>query len=114
MTNTTTTMLTVKKVTTITITAKATSVSWNMGDGTTVSCDNPGTPFENGKGGQPSPTCGHVYFRPSRDQPDGRYTVVATTAWRVDWAGGGFSGVIDTETVGNATVQINEMQVVNK
>jgi len=99
---------------TVTITGRAKNITWAMGDGTTVTCTSPGTPFKAGNGGQRSPDCGHVYTAPSRTKPGGRYTVVATTAWEVTWVGGGRSGVINTTRTSQTTVQIDELQVVTR
>lgn len=35
-----------------------------MGDGATVTCTAPGTPYTPNYGAQPSPDCGHTYTRP--------------------------------------------------
>jgi hypothetical protein len=99
---------------TVTITAKAEDIVWDMGDGTAVTCTSPGTPFTTGDGGRQSPTCGHTYLKPSRDRTGGAYTVTATTDWRVDWAGGGVTGVIDQTRTSQTTVEIDELQVVNR
>jgi hypothetical protein len=97
---------------TVTITGRATRIVWSMGDGSTVNCDNPGTPYEAKFADQPSPTCGHVYRQSSRTRPGAVYRISAVTHWRVDWAGGGQSGVIDTTRQSGATVAIEELQVV--
>ncbi|MER5740463.1 ATP/GTP-binding protein [Streptomyces sp. NPDC002262] len=64
---------------TVTATAKVTSVRWVMGDGTTVTCAGPGTPYKTGYGAKDSPTCGHRYTRPAE------YSGTATTTWTVTW-----------------------------
>jgi len=99
---------------TVTITAKATQIVWNMGDGHSVTCASPGTAFTSGDGGQPSPTCGYTYDQPSRDRAGGKYTVTATTSWVVNWAGGGATGEIDQTRTSGTTVAIDELQVVNR
>ena len=100
---------------TVTITAKAERIDWSMGDGNTISCANPGTAFRAGDGGKRSPTaCDHVYTKPSRNERGGKYAVTATTAWRVDWSGGGQSGVINQSRTSTTNVQIDELQVVNR
>jgi len=98
----------------VSITARAASIEWSMGDGSTVTCDNPGTPYEARFGKSQSPTCGHVYTAPSRNRPGGVYAVQTTTTWRVAWAGGGASGVITTQRQSQTTVRIGELQVVNQ
>jgi hypothetical protein len=99
---------------TVTITAKATQIVWDMGDGHSVTCTSPGTPFTNGDGGRQSPTCGYTYDQPSRDRAGGKYTVTATTSWVVNWAGGGATGEIDQTRTSATTVAIDELQVVNR
>ena len=44
----------------VTLTARVQSVTWDMGDGTTLTCGK-GTEWKRGMGGNPSPTCGHTY-----------------------------------------------------
>ncbi|MFF3531502.1 ATP/GTP-binding protein [Streptomyces rubiginosohelvolus] len=48
---------------TVTATAKVTTVRWAMGDGTTVTCNGPGTPYTPDRGKSMSPDCGHLYER---------------------------------------------------
>lgn len=89
-------------------------IRWDMGDGTEVVCDGPGEPYDPAFGAEPS-ECPHVYEEPSRDQPDGRYQVTATTEWRIDWeidqtAVSGFE--LRTRTADPVSVRINELQVV--
>lgn len=98
---------------TITVTAKVTSVLWDMGDGNTVACGSAGTVYDTGYGFTESPTCGHVYRQTSKDQPDNMYTVTATSQWRVDWTGGGESGHENTQATSTAQVEIREAQSVN-
>lgn len=88
----------------VTATAKPTSVAWSLGDGSTVSCAGPGTPYSvgvNPAGG--SPDCGHTYRRSSAGQPGAAYVVTATVHWSVTWAGAGqagaFAGLTTTATV---------------
>jgi hypothetical protein len=97
----------------ITATAQVTSVVWNMGDGSSVTCANPGTPYVTAYGAVDSPTCGHRYARTSESQPGGKYPVTATSQWQVTWEGGGESGVIPLTSASTTAVQINEIQSVN-
>jgi hypothetical protein len=69
----------------VTATAILASITWSMGDGATVTCDGPGTPFTDDRAGQPSPTCGHVY---SRTFTTG-FLITATSRWQIRWSGGG-------------------------
>jgi hypothetical protein len=96
----------------VTATAKAQRIDWNMGDGHTVTCANPGTPYKPSYGGQSSPTCGYTYSAPSRTRPGGKYAITATTTWLINWAGGGQTGSLTVTRQSQATVQIQESQVV--
>lgn len=102
----------------ITVTAQgnAEQIAWDMGDGTTVICEAPGTPYDPSYGGQRSPDCGHVYRRPSLDQPGGRYQITATTTWHVRWwvepQGSGAEGEDWFVRESSTSVEIHELQVV--
>ena len=91
--------------------ARASKVVWDMGDGHTVTCTSPGTPYTTSAGDTQSPTCGHVYTRSSASQPDHAYAVTATTTWVVSWAGGGQSGVLTVTRTSSTSVRIGELQV---
>jgi hypothetical protein len=101
---------------TVTAQGQVTQIEWNMGDGTTVVCDEPGTPYDESYGDEPSPDCGHVYTEPSRDQPDGRYTITAETTWHLEWwvepRGSGVEDEDFESRESSTSVQINELQVV--
>lgn len=101
---------------TVTITARASRIVWSLGDGGTVSCNNPGTAYEPRFGMAASPTCGYVYATPSSTaaHPHGRYTITATTYWTVDWAGGGQTGVLTPTSQAQTSVEIGEVQVVGQ
>lgn len=101
---------------TVTVTARASRIVWQMGDGGTVSCNNPGTVYAPRYGMAASPTCGYVYARPSSTpaHPHGRYTITATTYWTVDWAGGGQTGVLTPTSQAQTSVEIGEVQVVGQ
>ncbi len=99
---------------TVNITAEGNKIAWNMGDGHTVTCPNPGTKYSASAGGRASPTCGYRYETPSYGAKNGKFTVTATATWDVNWAGGGQSGVIVVTRVSRTTVRINEAQVVVK
>lgn len=89
-------------------------IVWDMGDGTTVTCTNPGTVYDKSFGGRPSPTCGHNYYKSSNRQPGNRYTIRATTYWIVDWeetSGGGQSGQIQLQLESSTTRAVGELQV---
>ena len=95
----------------VTATGRAQRIVWAMGDGTSVTCTGPGTPYRESFGGTESPTCGHVYTRSSAGQAQDRYPVTATTTWQVTWTGGGQSGVLTVTRASTTTVSIGELQV---
>ena len=86
---------------TVTATGHVVRVTWTMGDGTTVNCQQ-GTAYRAAFGSDPSPTCGHRYAAP------GSYPVTATSDWEVQWSGGGTSGTIRFSLAQNTTVQVAE------
>jgi len=101
---------------TVTITARASQIVWNMGDGQSVTCTNPGTPYTAGYGNSSSPTCGYRYSTASSTaaHPHGRYAITATTSWTVDWAGGGQTGVLNPTSQSQTSVEIGEIQVIGQ
>lgn len=99
----------------VSATATVSSVIWNMGDGTTVTCTGPGTPYADHFGKQESPTCGHRYDKMSSSQPDGAYQVTATSHWVVEWSGGGQSGTIELDlTTEPLPIRVGEAQVLTQ
>ena len=98
---------------TVTATAKVSKIVWKLGDGTSVTCNGPGTPYAASFGNQESPTCGHTYARTSASQPRGSYTVAATATWTVDWqVAGGEAGQFTEARQSQMQVAIGEVQVV--
>lgn len=99
----------------VSVTASVSSVIWDMGDGTKVTCTGPGSPYADHYGKQESPTCGHRYARMSSSQPDGAYQVTATSHWVVEWAGGGQSGTIELDlTTEPLPIRVGEAQVLTQ
>ncbi|WP_228004606.1 hypothetical protein [Amycolatopsis sp. YIM 10] len=96
----------------VTATATPASVSWAMGDGTTVTCAGPGTPFPgNGAPQAASPDCGHTYPRSSAGAPGERFPATATVSWRITWSGAGASGAFpDMTTSTAASFRVAEAQ----
>ncbi len=98
---------------TVTAVANVTEVTWEMGDGATVSCGI-GTPYNPSYGGDPSPTCGYLYeTKSTKDDPNGVYTVTATSTWTITWAGGGESGVEVMELSSSVPLRVTEINVIN-
>ena len=97
----------------VTATARVERIVWSMGDGTSVTCTGPGTPYQDSFGTAPSPTCGHQYLHPSTALPGGAYPVTATAYWHVDWVGGGEDGFFEFSFPSTTTVRIGEAQALN-
>ena len=79
---------------TVTATARLLEVTWDMGDGTKVTCTTAGTPYKASYGKAESPDCGHVYEKSSSKMSEGKYTVTATSDWVITWNGAGQTGTI--------------------
>jgi len=98
------------------ITASVTNLAFDLGDGSPrVNCPSGGTPYPKGATG-PSPDCGHVFTKSSKQQPGQKFSVTATTTWTVSWtSSSGESATLEPQireaTVG---VRINELQVVTE
>jgi hypothetical protein len=78
----------------VTITAVP-ELLWTTGEGDTVSCEGPGTPYSAARfdPADPSPDCGHTYAKP------GHYTLTLTVNWTVKGTGpDGDLGEIGTDT----------------
>ncbi|MFF1676122.1 hypothetical protein ACFVYG_08825 [Streptomyces sp. NPDC058256] len=100
----------------VTALARPTSVVWTMGDGGSVTCKGPGTPYGSAKTDPrgASPDCGHTYHSTSAGQPDSAFAASATVHWTVTWAGAGQSGVFpDLTTTSNAAFRVAESQALN-
>ncbi|MFI6688401.1 ATP-binding protein [Streptomyces sp. NPDC050485] len=93
----------------VTVTATVRNIAWSMGDGSTVTCTKPGTPYQKSFGNADSPDCGHRYTKV------GEYTVTATSTWAVNWtATNGETGTIpDATRNSSTTARVGELQVVN-
>ncbi|MFD5025027.1 ATP/GTP-binding protein [Streptomyces sp. NPDC058373] len=95
---------------TVTATATVDRLVWKMGDGTSVTCNDPGTPYTKDQGMKASPTCGHRYEKP------GGHTVEVTAHWDVDWevtSGGADSGTLTTTRSNEAAVNLHEAKALN-
>ena len=94
----------------VSLEARMTSVTYQMGDGHTVDCATGGTKWSRSvPAGKPSPTCGYRYPKPSL--PEGNYTVTATTRWAVDWSINGTTGTIPYTQTSSTSVPVGELQV---
>jgi hypothetical protein len=103
----------------LTVTATPTSTVWNLGDGTQIRCEGPGTPFDPAVHDpeSASPDCGHVYTLPSSSQPGGVYPVSVQVGWDVGWElsegefAGGETGALDSvTTTSQVELRVDESQ----
>lgn len=99
-----------------TATATPQKVVWNMGDGNTVTCDGPGTPYDPSMPNATS-NCTYIWAAPSNAEPGGTYDVSATTEWSVTWtavgaAGGGNLGIV-AGPAAHAAIEVTESQAIN-
>jgi hypothetical protein len=97
---------------TITATAKVSTIVWTMGDGASVTCNGPGTPYTSSEGMAQSPTCGHVYSKTSAGAQNSKFPVTATSTWTINWQGGGQAGQLTEVRQTNVQVAVGEVQVV--
>jgi hypothetical protein len=101
--------------TSVTAVATPTAVDWSMGDGTTITCHGPGTPFPSDRDPTAaSPTCGHTYRQSSVDQPRQEFQVSAAVHWTVRWSGAGREGVFpDMTTTSHTAFRVAESHALN-
>lgn len=99
----------------VTAVATPTSVSWSMGDGSTVACAGSGTPFRVGSDPKAaSPDCGYTYRASSASQAGQAFPVSATVHWTVTWSGAGQGGAFpDMTTTSDAAFRVAESQALN-
>ncbi|MFJ8787000.1 ATP/GTP-binding protein [Streptomyces sp. NPDC102476] len=97
---------------TVTAAAKVSKIVWSMGDGASVTCNGPGTPYTSSEGMAQSPTCGHVYSKTSAGAQGAKFPVTATSTWTINWQGGGQAGQLTEVRQTNVQVAVGEVQVV--
>jgi hypothetical protein len=110
----------------VTATAVATpvSVQWAMGDGSTVTCNGPGTAYRTDLPAiVQSTNCSHTYRRSSVGQPspdgnpnDGAFTVTTTISWDVSWTSSvpGTGGSLPPlETTSSTRLRVEQVQSVD-
>ncbi|MFB8212910.1 ATP/GTP-binding protein [Streptomyces sp. NPDC056010] len=100
---------------TVSATAQVSSIRWDMGDGTTVTCAGPGTPYDKSMGKAVSPDCGHRYQLPSYEHPGKRYKGSAVATWTVTWTAPalGDSGTFTTTRDTDLSIKVIEVQALN-
>lgn len=99
---------------TVTAVAQVSEVLWDMGDGSTVTCDL-GTPYVDGAG-TASPDCGYRYAQASsRHVPGGGpWPITATSTWTITWSGGGMSGTETLSLSSSSELFVGELHVLNQ
>jgi hypothetical protein len=98
----------------VTVTATPRHIAWDMGDGTTLTCAGPGTPWNPAGGDGQTTDCDHAYQFVSADQPEGRYRVSVTVTWSVAWqASTGETGVLlDASRTASFGLAVGERQAI--
>jgi hypothetical protein len=99
-----------------TATAEPAKVVWNMGDGTQVTCDGPGTVYDP-SAPNAATDCSYTWTQPSSSATNGEFTVTATVYWQVAWTaagapGGGTFGLVAGPTT-QQEVRVTESQAIN-
>lgn len=76
------------------------AVAWDMGDGDSITCDGPGTPYDPARDDDAQRTdCSHVYLQTSDGQPGGQFQASVTVRWSVRWqASTGAAGILADAT----------------
>jgi hypothetical protein len=108
---------------TATAVANPSSVTWSMGDGSTVVCPGPGTPYNPDEPSQNQTTdCSYTYTQSSAGQPssdgnpdDGAFQVSATITWSVTWTATGApgGGVLPTlQTTSTVPLRVEQIESV--
>ncbi|MFF8771128.1 hypothetical protein [Kitasatospora sp. NPDC015120] len=103
---------------TVTVTPRVASVTWDLGDGTTVTCKGAaaaGTPYDPTYGAGPSPTCGHVFKSGSGTKKDGRFTGKVNVVWMNDVTVSDGTKVdpIEVRVAADVEFRVAEVQVLN-
>jgi hypothetical protein len=102
---------------TATATAVPASVSWSMGDGTTLACSGPGVEWAAGLP-ESATDCSHTYTNSSEPRPGGVFRIEATVELDVSWTSntptgdGGDLGVITSS--GGTDLQVREIQAIER
>jgi hypothetical protein len=94
---------------TVTATAHVKAINWSMGDGYTIRCEGPGTPYAKSMGIKDSPDCGHRYKKTSREMPKCVFPVTGTAQWDITWQSTlGDTGQISVTQQANTQMRIGE------
>ena len=98
----------------VTVTATPRHIAWDMGDGTQLTCNGPGTAWNPAGGDGQTTDCEHAYQFVSAEEPDGRYRVSVTVTWSVAWqASTGETGVLpDASRTASFGLAVGERQAI--
>ncbi len=109
--------------TTASATATPSYVTWSTGDGSTVTCNGPGTAYNEAiPADAQSTSCSHTYTTTSAGQPtpdgnpnDAAFPVTATVTWTVAWSGpNGSAGALPSLTTEATTsLKVTQIESVN-
>ncbi len=96
-----------------TVRATPVATTWDLGDGGSVSCRGPGTPWRPGSS-EESSDCTHTYRTSSAQRPAGTFALQATVTLEVSWTsnasgGGTLPAISRTSTL---EVEVGEIQAI--
>lgn len=99
----------------VTAVARPARAVWRLGDGSSVTCNGPGTPYTAATDPKKaSPDCGHIYRTSSVGQRGNTYAVSVTVHWSVSWSGAGQTGTFPgLTTTSQAAFRVAESQALN-
>ncbi|MFE2865204.1 hypothetical protein [Embleya sp. NPDC059259] len=98
----------------VTVTAYSLSVTWNMGDGHSHTCFNPGVAYKPSDGSNESPECGYKYSKTSAGKDGNKYEVSATVNWKAFYFDDkGRHELSDMEGSSSTTARVGELQILN-
>ena len=103
---------------TATVTAAPSRVAWDLGNGDTIVCNGPGSPYDPATAAEDQTTdCSYTYTSSSAGRPGDAYQLSATVEWSVRWtvsgaAGGGALPALFTSAP--TTVRVAELQALNQ
>ncbi|MFE7559474.1 hypothetical protein [Kitasatospora sp. NPDC057500] len=100
---------------TVTVTPRLAWVKWEFGDGTSVTCEGAGTPYDPKYGASPSPTCGHVFKTGSGTRKDGKFFGKVRAQWfgDVTVSDGTRIDPIEIPVIEDFEFRVAEVQVLN-
>jgi hypothetical protein len=102
----------------VTVTAVPQTVTWDMGDGSSVVCNGAGTPYDPSRPeAAQSTNCSHTYRRSSAGRAGQAYRVTATTSYAVSFTvsgapGGGSLPAVQRSS--SVSLRVAEGQVLNR